>query len=203
MLEIFAYAIGIMYTPGPVNLLGLHSGLSRKTHSHLGFFVGVGSAMFILFMVLGYAGVQLINEQVLPLISLAGCAYIFFIAWKIAHANTDITEKDNDSKSLSFRDGLFMQLLNPKALLATLPISTIQFPSIGITGPMITLWSLVLAFLAFGAPTSYSLVGLILGKRISKPCYFKVFNWLMAVLLVYVSMIIGFEHIITPLLRSL
>ncbi len=37
MADIFAYAIGIMYTPGPINLLGLSSGLNKQTRSHLGF----------------------------------------------------------------------------------------------------------------------------------------------------------------------
>ncbi|MDC5849690.1 LysE family transporter [Vibrio europaeus] len=200
MSEIFAYAIGVMYTPGPVNLLGLHSGLNRNTRSHLGFFIGVGMAMFILFVMLGFIGLKVINPQVLPFISLAGCLYILHIAWKVAGANVEFSQDTSDSNSLSFRDGLFMQLLNPKALVATLPVSTIQFPSVGITGSAIVLWSLVLAILAFGAPTSYSLAGLVLGKRISNPSYFKVFNLLMATLLVYVSLTIGYEHVVTPLL---
>lgn len=200
MSEIFAYAIGVMYTPGPVNLLGLHSGLNRNTRSHLGFFIGVGMAMFILFVMLGFIGLKVINPQVLPFISLAGCLYILHIAWKVAGANVELSQDISDSNSLSFRDGLFMQLLNPKALVATLPVSTIQFPSVGITGSAIVLWSLVLAILAFGAPTGYSLAGLVLGKRISNPSYFKVFNLLMAALLVYVSLTIGYEHVVTPLL---
>ncbi|MDC5705627.1 LysE family transporter [Vibrio europaeus] len=200
MSEIFAYAIGVMYTPGPVNLLGLHSGLNRNTRSHLGFFIGVGMAMFILFVMLGFIGLKVINPQVLPFISLAGCLYILHIAWKVAGANVEFSQDTSDSNSLSFRDGLFMQLLNPKALVATLPVSTIQFPSVGITGSAIVLWSLVLAILAFGAPTGYSLAGLVLGKRISNPSYFKVFNLLMAALLVYVSLTIGYEHVVTPLL---
>jgi threonine/homoserine/homoserine lactone efflux protein len=200
MSEIFAYAIGVMYTPGPVNLLGLHSGLNRNTRSHLGFFIGVGMAMFILFVMLGFIGLKVINPQVLPFISLTGCLYILHIAWKVAGANVELSQDTSDSNSLSFRDGLFMQLLNPKALVATLPVSTIQFPSVGITGSAIVLWSLVLAVLAFGAPTGYSLAGLVLGKRISNPSYFKVFNLLMAALLVYVSLTIGFEHVVTPLL---
>jgi len=82
MADIFAYAIGIMYTPGPINLLGLSSGLNKQTRSHLGFFIGVGSAMFILFVLLGYLGLQVINPQFLPYVSLIGCGYILYIAWK-------------------------------------------------------------------------------------------------------------------------
>lgn len=199
MADIFAYAIGIMYTPGPINLLGLSSGLNKQTRSHLGFFIGVGSAMFILFVLLGYLGLQVINPQFLPYVSLIGCGYILYIAWKVAKAKVQVSDTSADA-SLSFFDGLFMQLLNPKALVATLPIATIQFPSADITGAAIVFWSLILAILAFGAPTSYSLAGLMLGKQVSRPGIFNVFNKLMAVLLVYVALMIAYEHVLTPLM---
>lgn len=199
MADIFAYAIGIMYTPGPINLLGLSSGLNKQTRSHLGFFIGVGSAMFILFVLLGYLGLQVINPQFLPYVSLIGCGYILYIAWKVAKAKVQVSDTSADA-SLSFFDGLFMQLLNPKALVATLPIATIQFPSADITGAAIVFWSFILAILAFGAPTSYSLAGLVLGKQVSRPSVFNVFNKLMAVLLVYVALMIAYEHVLTPLL---
>lgn len=199
MADIFAYAIGIMYTPGPINLLGLSSGLNKQTRSHLGFFIGVGSAMFILFVLLGYLGLQVINPQFLPYVSLIGCGYILYIAWKVAKAKVQVNDASADA-SLSFFDGLFMQLLNPKALVATLPIATIQFPSVDITGAAIVFWSLILAILAFGAPTSYSLAGLMLGKQVSRPGIFNVFNKLMAILLVYVALMIAYEHVLTPLL---
>ncbi len=199
MADIFAYAIGIMYTPGPINLLGLSSGLNKQTRSHLGFFIGVGSAMFILFVLLGYLGLQVINPQFLPYVSLIGCGYILYIAWKVAKAKVQVSDTSADA-SLSFFDGLFMQLLNPKALVATLPIATIQFPSADITGAAIVFWSLILAILAFGAPTSYSLAGLMLGKQVSRPGVFNMFNKLMAVLLVYVALIIAYEHVLTPLI---
>ncbi len=199
MADIFAYAIGIMYTPGPINLLGLSSGLNKQTRSHLGFFIGVGSAMFILFVLLGYLGLQVINPQFLPYVSLIGCGYILYIAWKVAKAKVQVDDASADA-SLSFFDGLFMQLLNPKALVATLPIATIQFPSADITGAAIVFWSLILAILAFGAPTSYSLAGLVLGKQVSRTGVFNVFNKLMAVLLVYVALMIAYEHVLTPLM---
>lgn len=199
MADIFAYAIGIMYTPGPINLLGLSSGLNKQTRSHLGFFIGVGSAMFILFVLLGYLGLQVINPQFLPYVSLIGCGYILYIAWKVAKAKVQVSDTSADA-SLSFFDGLFMQLLNPKALVATLPIATIQFPSADITGAAIVFWSFILAILAFGAPTSYSLAGLVLGKQVSRPGVFYVFNKLMAILLVYVALMIAYEHVLTPLM---
>jgi len=195
MLEILAYAIGVMYTPGPINLLGLHSGINGKTREHIGFFGGVGSAMFILFTLLGYLGLTFINPALLPYISLIGCTYILYIAWKVVRSNVNLSHKTEQTAVLSFSNGLIMQLLNPKALVATLPISTIQFPAAGISGSAILVWSCLLALLAFGAPGSYSLVGSLMGKRINNPFYFKVFNCLMCGLLIFVAVSIGYEHV--------
>ena len=195
MLEIFAYAIGIMYTPGPVNILGLHSGINAKARQHIGFFTGVAFAMLILFIFLGFVGLTFINLKILPYISFAGCSYILYIAWKVCKADVDITDESVPAYVLSFWDGLFMQLLNPKALVATLPIATIQFPAAGITGAAIVLWSVLLATLAFGAPASYSLAGVFMGKRLENPVYFKLFNLLMSVLLIYIALSIGYENI--------
>jgi len=56
--------------------------------------------------------------------------------------------------------------VNPKGLAATLPIATIQFPAEDITGYSIVTWSLILSIFSFGAPSGYSIIGMILGENI-------------------------------------
>lgn len=200
MLTIIAYAFGIMYTPGPVNLLGIHSGINGKTRGHAGFFIGIGCAMFILFVALGFLGNTFINPLFLPYISLLGCCYIVYIAWKVIKASVSVSHSPGQDKNLSIWDGIFMQLLNPKGLVATLPIATIQFPAEEIQGSAIVIWSLGLSVLAFGAPLSYSLVGGMIGKKLDNPVYFKTFNMLMSLLLVSVAANIGYEYVYLKLI---
>ena len=154
MLTIIAYAFGIMYSPGPVNLLGIHSGINGKTRQHIGFFIGIACAMFILFMTLGFLGNTAINPALIPYLSLLGCFYIIYIAWKVIRANVTVNDTSEQDKNLSIWDGILMQLLNPKGLIATLPIATIQFPAEGIQGSAIIIWSILLSIIAFGAPFS-------------------------------------------------
>ncbi len=52
MLQMILYGIGIMYTPGPINLIGLNLGLNKKFKQSIGYFFGVGFAMLILFLIL-------------------------------------------------------------------------------------------------------------------------------------------------------
>ncbi|PKF79835.1 transporter [Vibrio sp. vnigr-6D03] len=199
MLEIFAYAIGVMYTPGPVNLLGLNGGLQSNTKRYLGFFAGVGTAMFILFVSISWAGKTLIPTQWLPYVALIGCSYILYIAWKLHTSDvSSLNVGDKPLKILSFKDGVLIQLLNPKAPAVVLPVAAVQFPASGIVGMEAVLWSGILAVLAFGAPTSYSILGEVLGHKLKNPKVFSAFNRILAWLLVAVAFSLGFETIYIP-----
>lgn len=200
MIEIFAYAIGVMYTPGPVNLLGLNAGLNGQFRAATGFYVGVGSAMLILFLTFGWIGSAFVGGNVLLVISLAGCTYIIYLAMRILRASVHVDESAGEARALGFRDGLVIQLLNPKGVVATLPIATIQFPGAGIHGVGVVIWSGILALLAIGAPGSYALAGSVLGRRITRPAVFRWFNRVMALLLLYVAGAIGYDFVYRPLL---
>ncbi|ATH76184.1 MULTISPECIES: LysE family translocator [Halomonadaceae] len=195
MLAIVAYALGVMYTPGPVNLLGLNVGINGQGKTSLGFCLGVGLAMLLYLLVLGWAGAAWISQDSLVLLSALGCAYILYLAYKVARANATLDTHAPAPRMLSFRDGLMMQLLNPKAMVATLPIATLQFPAEGIQGMSLFIWALGLAALAAGAPGSYVVIGSLLGQRVRQPMLIKGFNWVMAGLLVAVAVSIGHEHV--------
>lgn len=202
MLGILAYAIGVMYTPGPINLLALHGGIQGKARSQIGFYFGVGTAMLILFLLLSYAGNRLVNNQILPYISLLGCGYIVYLSFKVLKSKVTFSHQQFNPTSLRFRDGLLMHILNPKALVATLPISTIQFPAEDITGVQILVWSLLLSTVACGAPGLYGLMGSLLGKKIENPVLFTRFNQIMFALLIYVAATISYDNIYLPLMLS-
>nr|WP_298416015.1 LysE family transporter [uncultured Halomonas sp.] len=195
MLAIIVYALGVMYSPGPVNLLGLNAGLNGQAKASLGFYLGVGLAMLTLFLLFGWAGAAWVQGDVLVVLAALGCGYIFYLAIKIARSSIDLGGVRQTPRLMRFRDGLIMQLCNPKGIVATLPIATIQFPAVGIHGISLVLWSIGLAVLAGGAPGSYALIGALLGKRIENPRILKGFSLAMAVLLAGVSLSIGYEHV--------
>ena len=194
MIEILMYAFGVMYTPGPANLLSLNAGLAGQVNSTLRFSIGVGTAMLILFILFGYTGAWLVSSRYQLLISCVGCIYILYLAFKIVSAEVQ-TDSVESADNLDFKTGLFLQLLNPKAFIAILPIVTVQFPAEQIAGISILVWSVLLSVLAFGAPASYLLMGNRLGKLIDNPRYFKFLNVAMATLLLYVAVDIGYHHV--------
>lgn len=193
MVEILLYAFGIMYTPGPVNLLSLNGGLNGLAHQGWRFCAGVGCAMVLLFLVFGFTGAWLVSPRWQLPLSLAGCGWILWLAFKVARSGwqSPVSQAKPATEPTGylpdFKGGLLMQLLNPKAPLAILPIATVQFPAAGIEGPGILGWSLLLGLMAGGAPASYLLLGAKLGHVIQRPQVFCYLNLLMALLLLYVA----------------
>lgn len=194
MTDIILYAFGVMYTPGPVNAIGLNNGI-QKQQRIFGFFSGVAVAMFILFFSVAMIGERIMNESLLQGASVLGGLYIFWLAIKIfrSQVSKDNTGEDKNSevRALTFRDGLMMQLLNPKGITVALPVATVQFPAAGIAGVSLFAWCVGLAVFAFGAPWSYFIFGRLLGNNIRQASYLTLINKLMALFLMFVAVSMG------------
>lgn len=184
-MDIFLYAFSVMYSPGPVNFMGLNAGLTGQFSRSTGFFIGVGCAMLLLFVLFGYTGEAIISQAALPYISLIGGVYTLYLAYQVFTARTvvDETTSTTPGKTLTFWNGLVIQLLNPKGIMAVLPITSVMLPAAHITGVSIALVSAVLAFGAFGAPWIYAMLGAVLGRRINGTSAFTLFNRCMGVAL--------------------
>ncbi|WGY44811.1 LysE family transporter [Vibrio sp. ABG19] len=189
MTDIILYAFGVMYTPGPVNAIGLNNGIQKQPRI-LGFFSGVAVAMFILFFSLALIGEQVMNESLLQGASVLGSLYILWLAYKIFSAPVG-DDVHAQPRTLTFRDGLLMQLLNPKGITVALPVATVQFSNAGITGLLLFAWCIGLAVFAFGAPWAYCMFGRFMGKNINHTRYLIMINKLMALFLVIVAVSMG------------
>lgn len=188
-MDIFLYAFSVMYSPGPVNFMALNAGLTGRFRRSLGFFVGVGCALLVLFILFGYTGEAIISQGALPYISLIGGLYTLYLAYQVYTATTVVPGEASEApvaaqKTLTFWSGFLIQVLNPKGIMVVLPITSVMLPAAHITGASIAIVSALLAIAGGGAPGVYSLLGAILGRRITRESYFTVFNRLMGLALV-------------------
>lgn len=183
-MEIVLYAFSVIYSPGPVNALGLNAGLRGQARRALGFYAGVGCAMLVLFLALGYAGAVVVSGALLPWLALLGGGYCLYLGYRIARAAPPTAEGEGAATRLTFASRLLIQGLNPKAWLAVLPIATVMFPAAQVTGGKIALWSLPLALSACGAPASYALLGALLGRYLVRGRGFRAVNRLLGLSLV-------------------
>jgi threonine/homoserine/homoserine lactone efflux protein len=85
-----------------------------------------------------------VREDTLIYVSLVGCLYIAYLAIKIASDSGELGASEAPARPLGVRSGFVIQLLNPKAMIATLPITSIQFPAAQIHGWSLLPWSLLL-----------------------------------------------------------
>ncbi|MCF5050700.1 LysE family translocator [Pseudomonas syringae] len=176
-MDIFLYAFSVMYSPGPVNLMGLNAGLTGKLRRSSGFYIGVGSAMLLMFVLFGYTGEAIISQAALPYISLVGGLYTLYLAYQVFNARTVVDARSDEPRAtLTFWNGLVIQLLNPKGIVAVLPITSVMLPAAHITGASIAGVSVLLGLGAVGAPWVYALLGALLGRRIHGASAFTVFN---------------------------
>lgn len=197
MLGILIFCLGIMYTPGPVNILSINCGIQKKYISHIPFCIGVGLALFFWFMLTGYAGSVVINSTFLPILSFLGVMFILYLAWKLMASNVDLETGNKCVNELKIRDGFLMQLLNPKSAMVVLPVTTVQFPALGIHAGAITIWSSGLALLGAGAPFIYAIGGTKLSRYITKEKYFRYFNILMSLMLVALAVEMAYKDVYT------
>jgi threonine/homoserine/homoserine lactone efflux protein len=195
MLGILFFAISIMYTPGPVNILSLSSGAQKQFCAHIPFCCGVGSALSFSFLLVGYTGSVIVNDTVLPIISVAGTGFILYLAYKMLSAKMDGLNTNENVAVLTYKDGLLMQLLNPKALLVVLPITTVQFPAVGIEGIGIAVWSIGFGLLGFGAPFTYAACGTFVSRNFQGNTYLKVMNFIMGMMLIAVAGDMAYSHV--------
>lgn len=199
MLAIIIFAICIMYTPGPVNLLSLNNGLQKRFLAHIPFSIGVGIALFLWFLIIGYSGTSIIQESMLPYLGILGSGMITYLAFKILQA--PLHSGAGEAKHLTFTDGLLMQLLNPKSFLVVLPVATVQFPAAGIQGSAIVVWSLALGLLGTGAPISYAAIGTLVGRRdVCTTKFLNRCNTVMGIILLAVAADIAYRFSYLPLL---
>ena len=193
----FLYAIGMMFSPGPMNFIGINIGLKDKIKKSLGFYFGISASIFLYTSTLGYAGGKVVKKEYLLYFSLIGSAYIIYLAYKLWKSNpkTENTSEEAKEKGLGFIDAFIGQSFNPKAPIALLPITVIYFPSNNIVGSKIVFISLFLGVLGGFAPFIYSLFGKFMGSIIKSKMFFIVFNRVMAIFLVFLAGLILRDHV--------
>ena len=202
MLGILLFSIGVMYTPGPVNILSLNSGAQNHSLAHIPFCLGVAGALTLWFLLIGYTGSMIVNDTLLPIIAAAGVGFILYLAWKIMSSTVGEIGKNKTVGVLTFKDGLLMQVLNPKSMLVVLPVTAVQFPAAGITGVWIGVWSIGLGALGFGAPFAYAVCGAYVSRYFSENTYLKVMNLVMGWMLIAVAMDMAYSHVYLVLMSQ-
>ncbi len=171
-------------TPGPNNIMILSSGLNfgiKRSIPHL-FGIAVGFPAMLIAVGLG---LDVLVNQVPALhmvVKILGIGYLLFLAYKL-FITTQQSGADGASKPLTFFQAALFQWVNPKAWIMI-------FSGIGsfasVANIQATTWIIALSFFIaiFPCNGSWLFLGSQMQKIIRNDLHFKLFNRLMAILLV-------------------
>ena len=181
-------------TPGPNNVMltttGLNFGVRRGIPHLLG--ICIGFPVMLALIGLGFATLFQLYPVLHELIKVAGIVYLFFLAWKIASASGGAGEI-SQSKPIGFWQAAAFQWINPKAwvmgssaLAAYTTLDDSFFLQVLIVCITFTAITLPCAgvWLVFGAG---------LQRFLKDPDHLKIFNIVMALLLIASIMPVAWE----------
>jgi threonine/homoserine/homoserine lactone efflux protein len=188
-LAAFAFVSSI--TPGPNNLMlmtsGTNFGFVRTIPHMLG--VSIGFTLMIVLVGAGLATVFETYPLAHTILKYASCAYLIWLAWKIATSAAPIGKQnvkggaDAKARPMTFIQAALFQWVNPKAwTMALTAVSAYTLPA----DPVFSLLIVAGVFGAINLPSvsSWTLLGTQLRRFLNDPVRLRVFNVTMALVLV-------------------
>jgi threonine/homoserine/homoserine lactone efflux protein len=180
-LTIFALVSSI--TPGPNNLMLMASGANFGFKRSIPHMLGISIGFVLMVFLVGVGLVQIfdlypVSHLILKVVSVA---YMSWLAWKIANA---APPKDGEAGGtpMTFLQAAAFQWVNPKAWAMALTAVTLYAPDRSI-------YAVALVALIFGAVNApsvsvWTIMGQQLRRLLTKPARLRMFNYLMAALLI-------------------
>ncbi len=183
VFPLITFAFSMCITPGPNNIMLTASGANfgfKRTIPHI---LGVEFGMIILFCLSAF-GLGVIFD-IFPffqtLLKIAGSAYLFYLAWKIARSKRS-GAVNNNSQPLSIYQAAAFQFLNPKAFTITITaLSTFsQEGDLYLDSALLVI--LVFAVVCIPSITVWAGFGTLISRFLKNDRVFTIFNYSMAFL---------------------
>lgn len=189
MLSLLVYAFIASFTPGPNNIMSLYYANKFGLKQTFRFCLGVGFGFFILLLFANYFNVALKTAfpEVEFIMKLFGCLYLLYLAYNIITSKVGKEQQFNNRYN-NFKAGAMLQFINPKATIYAITVTATFVTPIYHHYLTQFLFVILLAVIGFSGTFSWSLFGSLFKKLIAQ--YQKVFNIIMALLLVYTAVTI-------------
>ena len=174
----------VSMTPGPNNLLLAASGANfgfTKTLPHV---CGVIVGFALMVVASGFGLGVILNEfpQVILPLKILSVSFLLYLSWRIATGGAHVVE--GKSQPLSFLPAVLFQTINPKGISFLLSIMGAQVSdSEPLLPQLVPLFILLPTFTVLSAVT-WTMFGTAIGKLMQSQGAFRVFNLIMASLLV-------------------
>ncbi|ERL96521.1 putative threonine efflux protein [Rhodobacteraceae bacterium HIMB11] len=183
----------VSMTPGPNNLLLAASGANYGFFRTLPHMCGVIVGFAIMVVASGFGLGMILNEfpQVILPLKIMSVSFLMYLSWRVATGGAHVV--DGKSQPLTFLPAVLFQTINPKGISFLLSIMGAQVSDAQPLFPqLIPLFILLPAFTVLSAVT-WTMFGTAIGKLMQSQGAFRVFNLIMASLLVACAIPIAFS----------
>jgi threonine/homoserine/homoserine lactone efflux protein len=174
----------VSMTPGPNNLLLAASGANFGFFKTLPHMCGVIVGFALMVVASGFGLGVIMNEfpQVVLPLKIMSVSFLLYLSWRIATGGAHVVE--GKSQPLTFLPAVLFQTINPKGISFLVSIMGAQVSDTEPLLPqLIPLFILLPAFTVLSAVT-WTIFGTAIGKLMQSQGAFRVFNLVMASLLV-------------------
>ena len=174
----------VSMTPGPNNLLLAASGANFGFFKTLPHMCGVIVGFALMVVASGFGLGVIMNEfpQVILPLKIMSVSFLLYLSWRIATGGAHVVE--GKSQPLTFLPAVLFQTINPKGISFLVSIMGAQVSDTEPLLPqLIPLFILLPAFTVLSAVT-WTIFGTAIGRLMQSQGAFKVFNLVMASLLV-------------------
>lgn len=184
-LALTGFAFVMSVSPGPGNILLLASGVNFGFLRSLPLVLGISAGFLAMVLAIGL-GLGPVLER-FPLFGLAlrfaCCAYVLWLAWKIAGSRSLGGGVGSIGRPVGFLQAAALQLVNPKAWTVALVVTVTYTDPRHLTASLLTLIA-IFAVVNIPSISLWAICGAALRSALSQGRRIVVFNLAMAVLLV-------------------
>ncbi len=183
-LLLFSFVSSV--TPGPNNLMLLASGVNfgwRRTMPHM-LGVCLGFTFMVALMGLGLGQIIARFPALYTLLKYAGAAYLLWLAWKIARSGPMGSNEDVEiGTPMTFFQACAFQWVNPKAwIMAVTAVATYVLSNDVLVNALMI--AAVFGVINLPSVAVWVLFGVGMRRILSNPAHVRIFNFVMAALLV-------------------
>jgi len=187
LISITTFTLSTVLTPGPNNIMLLSSGLTfgyKKTIPHI-LGVMLGFPFMVILVGLGMDAIFTKFPLLFGILKVIGIIYLCWMAYKIAtNGNSYDTNDISESKPFTFLQSAAFQWVNPKAWIMAITAISVFVTSESNSLMQVFIIALIYMLSGIISTNSWALGGVLLHKLIKNQKLIKVFNIIMAILLI-------------------
>jgi cysteine/O-acetylserine efflux protein len=185
LFPLFVFTQIAFFTPGPNTISCASMGMVVGYRRTVPYMLGITAGFFFIMLFCAFLSHAVLTAM--PdferYIRWMGAAYILWLAASVL--KMDLAGNGTNFTPLSFANGIFLQLANPKVAVCGLAIYSTFLAALADQAGALVVSAVLFSLNAFVAASTWALFGTVIRRTLEKEQYRKVVNVALALLLVY------------------